>query len=165
MYYIYHIPTVKIGCTDRLEARLYEQGYSLSDCEILETHTDIYVASKIEKELQKKYGYKVDIAPYYVSKNNSYKAGQISSKLPRTDKQYEAMATARKIGSKLGADSRREQLRKPISVYKKDKTYVGTYSSQKECALKLNLNQNCISDFFQGKAKSVGGYILKREIK
>ena len=65
MYYIYHVPGKKIGCTKYLETRLRQQGYS--EYEILEEHTDIYVASDREVELQKEYGYKVDTAPYYKS--------------------------------------------------------------------------------------------------
>ena len=66
MYYIYHIPGVKIGCTDKPKRRIqYRQGYT--EWEILETHEDIYVASDREIELQKEYGYPVDIAPYWKS--------------------------------------------------------------------------------------------------
>jgi hypothetical protein len=63
MYYLYHIPGEKIGCTQQLEGRIKVQGYD--NYEILETHTDIYVASDRERELQKQYGYRVDTRPYY----------------------------------------------------------------------------------------------------
>jgi hypothetical protein len=62
MYYIYHIPSVKIGVSKTPEKRVTEQGYS--DFEILEMHTDIYEVSKREKELQKEYGYRID-GPHY----------------------------------------------------------------------------------------------------
>jgi len=67
-YYIYHIPNVKIGCTTQVQYRVHKQGYS--EFEILETHDDIDVASKRELELQKQYGYPVDIAPYSTSVKN-----------------------------------------------------------------------------------------------
>ncbi len=55
MYQIYHIKGIKIGCTTNVERRVKQQGYS--EYEILETHSDIKVASKREKELQSIYGY------------------------------------------------------------------------------------------------------------
>ena len=63
MYYIYHIPGVKIGCTTRPKSRVSQQGYS--SYEILETHDCIDRASERELELQKEYGYKVDTTPYW----------------------------------------------------------------------------------------------------
>jgi hypothetical protein len=65
MFYIYHITGVKIGCTQNLKNRLAQQ--TKSEWEILETHTDINIASKREIELQKQYGYKVDTCTYYDS--------------------------------------------------------------------------------------------------
>jgi len=62
MYYIYHIPDIKIGCTTEPERRVKRQGYK--DYHILEVHSDIDIASKRERELQKEYGYRVDKAPY-----------------------------------------------------------------------------------------------------
>lgn len=62
MYYIYHIPGVKIGCTTNVKRRVNKQGYS--EYQILETHTDIHIASQREIELQKQYGYKVDNTLY-----------------------------------------------------------------------------------------------------
>jgi hypothetical protein len=64
MYYIYHIPTApKIGTSINPKLRVKRQGYT--DFEILEEHTCIYEASRRELELQKEYGYPVDISPYY----------------------------------------------------------------------------------------------------
>ena len=65
MYYIYHIPQVKIGCSTQPNKRVERQGYS--NFEILETHTDIHIASQREIELQKEYGYKVDSCTYFDS--------------------------------------------------------------------------------------------------
>ena len=72
MYYIYHIPDVKIGCSTNPTKRVLQQGYTNYD--VLEIYKDIRVASKRELELQKEYGYKVDKSSYYESvKNNSGK--------------------------------------------------------------------------------------------
>lgn len=79
MYYIYHIPKYqwkngsfgKIGCTDSLERRITEQGYELSDIEVLEKYDCKYKASDREIKLQKEYGYKVDSIPYWKTLENS----------------------------------------------------------------------------------------------
>lgn len=71
MYYIYHIPGNKIGCTSVLEHRMQEQGFT--EWEILETQEDIYVASDREIELQKEYNYTVDKIPYWQTVQNRNK--------------------------------------------------------------------------------------------
>tara|TARA_B100001287_G_scaffold276591_1_gene288051 strand:+ start:3024 stop:3422 length:399 start_codon:yes stop_codon:yes gene_type:complete len=71
MYYIYHIPGVKIGCTKDLEKRMSDQEFT--EWQILETHEDIHVASDREIELQKEYGYRLDDIPYWQSVENRYK--------------------------------------------------------------------------------------------
>lgn len=73
MYYIYHISGVKIGCSTQPKKRVEKQGYS--NFEILETHTDIDVASQREIELQKQYGYKMDNTLYSQSYEWATKAG------------------------------------------------------------------------------------------
>jgi hypothetical protein len=88
MYYIYHIPGVKIGCSQNIKKRMQSQKFS--QYEIVEEHYDVYKASKREIELQKKYGYKVDRIPYYESLKRITKAQDISLKtkdewLPNVD--------------------------------------------------------------------------------
>ena len=65
MFTLYHIEGVKIGCTTQPIERVKEQGFNTF--EILEEHTDIYVASDREQELQKQYGYRIDECPYWKS--------------------------------------------------------------------------------------------------
>jgi len=76
MYYIYHIPGVKIGCSTNPNRRVFQQ-YKGNDWEILETHNDINIASKREIELQKQYGYNVDNTSYKQSYDFA-KAGRLS---------------------------------------------------------------------------------------
>ncbi len=65
MYYLYHIPGKKIGVTRDLNSRVTrQQGYSADEYEVLLTSDDIDYISDKEIELQKSYGYKVDIKPY-----------------------------------------------------------------------------------------------------
>ena len=84
-YYIYHIPGVKIGCSNNPKARVKRQGYS--QFEILEEHSDIMIASEREIELQKQYGYGKDTwIPYWKTvnaptPNSRIKAGQITGQL------------------------------------------------------------------------------------
>jgi len=64
-YIIYHIPGKKIGVTNDLYNRVEcQQGYEVGEYEILESSDDIDYISKREIELQKKYGYRVDLKPY-----------------------------------------------------------------------------------------------------
>ena len=65
MYYLYHIPGKKIGVTRDLNSRVtLQQGYKPDEYEVLLTSKDIDYISDKEIELQKSYGYKVDIKPY-----------------------------------------------------------------------------------------------------
>ncbi len=64
-YYLYHIPGKKIGVTRNLNSRVtQQQGYALDEYEVLDQSTDIDYISSRELELQKSYGYKVDLKPY-----------------------------------------------------------------------------------------------------
>ena len=71
IYYLYHIPNVKIGCTHNLIERF--SGRKHIQYEVLETYSNIEIASKREIELQHQYGYKVDNTPYktIVEKNKN----------------------------------------------------------------------------------------------
>ena len=76
MFYIYHIPGVKIGCSQNVQKRIQSQKFS--NHEILEEHFDVYKASDRERELQKQYGYKVDRIPYWMSLKRITKAQKIA---------------------------------------------------------------------------------------
>ena len=74
MYYIYHIPGKKIGVTRNLKNRVtLIQGYKEGEYEVLEQSDDIDYISDREIELQKSYGYKVDIRKYKNLKFNKMK--------------------------------------------------------------------------------------------
>jgi hypothetical protein len=71
-YIIYHIPGRKIGVTTDLYNRVTEQqGYEEGEYEVIERHKDIDYISQRELELQKKYGYRVDLKPYNELSNNN----------------------------------------------------------------------------------------------
>ena len=64
-YYLYHIPGKKIGVTRNINKRVtQQQGYNLDEIEVLDQSTDIDYISSRELELQKSYGYRVDLKPY-----------------------------------------------------------------------------------------------------
>ena len=66
MYYIYHIPGIKkIGCTNNLERRVEkQQGWSKEEYQVLFATSDVKKASDVEHDLQRVYGYKVDLNRY-----------------------------------------------------------------------------------------------------
>ena len=65
MYYVYHIPKIKIGMTKDLGDRVFEQqGYEPEEVELLFVSRDMAAASKKEIEYQKFYGYSVDRQSY-----------------------------------------------------------------------------------------------------
>ena len=62
---MYHIPGKKIGVTRDLNSRVtLQQGYRPGEYEVLLTSDDIDYISDKEIELQKSYGYKVDVKLY-----------------------------------------------------------------------------------------------------
>ena len=64
-YFLYHIPGKKIGVTCDLNNRVTkQQGYAPEEYEILESSEDIDFISSLELELQREYGYRVDMVPY-----------------------------------------------------------------------------------------------------
>lgn len=83
-YYIYHIPTKKIGVTRNLNKRVtIAQGYKIGEYEVLEASEDIDYISKRESELQRLYGYKVDRDSYKKVINKPKKSNKM--KLNVTD--------------------------------------------------------------------------------
>ena len=71
-YFLYHIPGKKIGVTCDLNNRVTkQQGYEPGEYEILETSEDIDHISSLELELQREYGYRVDMVPYRNLKPNN----------------------------------------------------------------------------------------------
>ena len=74
MYYLYHIPGVKIGVTTNLEDRVErQQGYYPDEYEVIMSTTDIDLVSEKERQLQKALGYRVDMKLYSKLKCNKMK--------------------------------------------------------------------------------------------
>ena len=74
MYYLYHVPGVKIGVTTNLEDRVErQQGYYPDEYEVIMSTTDIDLISEKERQLQKAFGYRVDMKLYSKLKCNKMK--------------------------------------------------------------------------------------------
>lgn len=188
MYSIYHIKGVKIGCTDNVERRIEQQGFT--EYEILETHTDIFEASKREKQLQKEYGYKVDKIPYYISVERwGANAGRIGGKKAQSTLKkyklgvYSKDKTKRLEWSSLGWKAIREKYddkwfsergkkgggniqsklvcSKPILQYDKSNNFLLKYDSIKDAHRKTGILAESISNCLRGKSKTSGGFIWK----
>ena len=95
MYYIYHIPGIKIGCTTNLKNRMAQLNYT--EYEVLEEHLDGWIAGDRELELQKEYGYDIDPVHYMI------KLRQLES--GRTKESYERAAQKTK-GVKLSDEQK-----------------------------------------------------------
>lgn len=64
-YYVYHVPGVKVGVTNRLKKRVeQEQGYSKGEYEIISKHKSDVAAAFNERYWQRFYGYKEDLGLY-----------------------------------------------------------------------------------------------------
>lgn len=66
MYYVYHIPNLKVGCTNNVKRRLNQQGHKSYEL-ITETEC-IMQASITEIKTQKLYKFKTDINPYFYNR-------------------------------------------------------------------------------------------------
>ena len=140
MYTIYHIEGKKIGCSDDVEFRVKSQGYN--EYSILEQHSDIYIASKRELQLQKEYGYPVDKIPYYLTVSYCSRAGKIGGKNGKGVK-----CPARSIKGEAKAASK---LTNKDVLKIRELTNTGKYL-QKEIATMFNVERQAIRRITQGK--------------
>jgi hypothetical protein len=170
MYYIYHIPGVKIGCTTNIEKRINQQGFT--EYELLETHTDIKIASKRERELQNQYGYKVDKILYSTSIYHFNKAkskidySKNGKRLANWGKETGHLQKIQLLGGKVQGkinveNGHLDRMRNKSNFNKKSilgynrftNEFIGKWSSLKECAEELTLKVPKISECINGKRK------------
>lgn len=120
VYTIYEVVGHKIGCTDDFQRRVEEHtkkyGVSKDEIIILEKHTDIYLASDRERELQRSNGYPLDKQPYWYV---------VQVKLPKTKTE-----SAKKKRVENYGDFREKQINraKLIDVYKVKLKRIGSYN-------------------------------------
>lgn len=184
MYYIYHIPGVKIGCTNNVERRVEQQGFT--DYQILEEHIDIFKASNREIALQKKYGYTIDRIPYFKSVEQwGAKAGSIGGKKAvatqrknniglhtkdRAKRKEWAQIGANKLFEKYGSEHYKKMrqnsncIERAREVCNKEIIRVDeygntkTYNSITEASKDMNTSITAISNCLRGKVKTSCGY-------
>lgn len=171
MYYIYHIEGVKIGCTMNPTIRPKKQGYP--NYSILEKHTDVYIVSDREIELQKQYGYKVDTIPYWrtlliATKKGRLKGGQKGGEWSiQSGHMKKIQSLGGKAISKINKENGHEIKWRTkgvesnsIVVEQKDKNgnIVNEFISAREADRQTGINQSSIIKCCKGKAKSAGGY-------
>jgi hypothetical protein len=151
MYYIYHIPGIKIGCTNNIKLRMQEQKFT--NWEILAEYEDIYKASDKEIQLQKQYGYRVDTIPYHISYNRFVKGSKIACKNGLTELQKQSIIkngniTKERYGKKVIATNliTNEEL---------------IFNSQKETARELNITLRLITRVLKGLRKTTNGFTFR----
>jgi len=183
MYYIYHIPGVKIGCTKNLKSRIRNQGFT--EYEVLEEHYDINVASDRERQLQRKYGYQVDNGTnvYSSTFSNMGKKGgaKNSSKQKKWRNEFTKQVTAIAIentksgkwaelqkkawvnaGKKAVEDGRWEKYRnmgtqaskKPILVFDKNNNFIKQFESITAASKELKMPLSTIGNAVKGRVPS-----------
>jgi hypothetical protein len=157
MYYLYHIKGVKIGCSTQPKRRVERQGYTEYD--ILETHTDIDVASVREKKLQKEYGYRVDNVDYKESYKwackGSSNGGKIAMSNPINVDNFKKVASKNAVANSLKS---RYKLQKAVLQYDLDGNFIKEWPGVRYVKTHTNI---CCSKCVRGLKKTAGGYIWK----
>lgn len=162
MYYIYHIPGVKIGCTQNPNNRIKQQ--TDSEYEILEKHTDIKKASEREIELQKIYGYKQDYCTYYDSVKkfrieNVKKAGSASASKSwkeNRDRELQKCSKGGKVNAELNG--------KPVIMCDMNGNPIKEFKNRAEASRYVNGNQPPLTQVIDKPNKSYKGYRWKSSI-
>ena len=159
MYYIYHIPNVKIGCTKNPNRRVKQQGYT--EFEILEQYEDIDIASKRELELQEQYGYKKDYTSYSKSiqgydVEKVRKAGKASATKQWLKNREELIKR-----SKLSKSILIEKYGQEIIQYDLDGNFIKEWKGMKEAARTLNIKPPNLTATLKGRQKTCRGFLWK----
>jgi hypothetical protein len=162
MYYIYHIPGIKIGCSKNPKRRVKQQGYT--EFIILETHTDIQVASERERSLQKEYGLKVDTTTYSKSIQGYSLDKVINAGRTSLEKQWKENRQELIERSKLSKPIMIEKYGKEILQYHLDGKFIKEWKGIKEAARILNIKPPNLSATLNGRQKTCGGFIWKFKI-
>ena len=144
-YYIYHIPKFvypkcgsigKVGVTQQLKRRMNDNKIKslqkFTNWEILEKHTDVYVVSDREMELQKEYGYPVDKIPYW--------------------------KTIRLASAKFNKNGFRSLT---TLQYDKDGNFIKEWKSAKEAGNTIGIYPSSITRTCNNQRNTAGGFVWK----
>lgn len=159
MYYIYHIPGIKIGCSKNPKRRVKQQGYT--EFEILENHIDINIASERELLLQKEYGLKIDnntysksIQGYSVEKVS--KAGK-SSAIKRWKENRLLELEKCKKGGQISSDKNSKQ----TFMCDTDNNIIMYFKNRKDAAKYINGFASCLTNVLNHPTRTYKGYKWK----
>jgi hypothetical protein len=131
-----------------------EQGFS--EYTILETHTNIEIASKRERELQKEYGYRIDSGYSIVIKLDKIAGGKSSATNQWAQNREQLIER-----SKLSKPVCIEKFGKEILQYHLDGKFIKEWKGIKEAARTLNIKPPNLSATLNGRQKTCGGFIWK----
>jgi len=182
-YHIYHIKGIKIGCSTNPKKRVKSQGYT--NWEILETHIDIEIAADREIELQKQYGYKVDLVRYDAV-DYKLNGNILASKWAKINgircRDSGHIQTIQKIGcvlggqvsgnkktkeymtelSKLGVKANIQNYGIKLRAINKDTNEISVFDSIGQAESALNIASCLISRCLRGKQRYSKGYSFER---
>lgn len=160
-YTIYHIPGVKVGCTDQEpKARVRAQGHT--EFEVLEEWEYASIASIREQALQKEYRYPVDDCDYMSTIQRGFLSEQSKAKAKESCRLSEAYKATRTTAHMQTPEVRAKvsvKNKKPVNqIDLKTGAIVRRWESAKDAAEALGCNRMGISQVLGGRAKSTGGY-------
>lgn len=161
MYYIYHIPNVKIGCTHNLQNRLRQQ--TKGEWEILETHTDIDIASQRELQLQKEYGYEVDKSTYKESVQNFKLESVVKAGRASATKSWQNHRERELEKCKKGGAVSREKFSKKTIMCDMDGNPVKEFKNRKDAAKYVNGHGAPLTGVLNNPNRSYKGYKWRDE--
>jgi len=139
MYYIYHIPNVKIGCSKNPTKRVLQQGYT--NYEVLEVYKDIKLASERELSLQKKFGYSVDTCSYIDSIKNMPKGKQHLGGSASSLKKWKNNREQMLVQCKKAGEICKEKFSKKTLMCDLEGNIIKEFSSRREAADYVNGNK------------------------
>ncbi len=152
-FYIYHIPSVKIGVSKNPSRRVKAQGYD--SFEVLETHTNIIKVSHREIELQKQYGYTKDCIPYHIFVNgkNQQAGGKVAGRkngimVTSRPEWSEIASMGGKVAGKIRAATMTFEERSSAgklggkSASQNLETFMGGYVTCKHCSKTMNVGNH-----------------------
>jgi len=147
LYYIYLIPFKnKVGCCDNIKRRMQRQGVKEGEFILLEAHYDINIASDRERELQKRYGYRIDRASYSQMSEMGKKGGIITSSIPGH------MSRAGKKGGKIIGMKMRKLTLQDAEEIRRIYICGDNQFGQKPLARRYGVTQPVIHRIVNGKA-------------
>ena len=154
-YYIYHIPDVKVGCSTEPDKRVKKQGYT--KYEILDITPCMDEADLLEREWQKKLGYKLD--------RNLYSFSKLNRRVYNDDDRKKSTKTLKDIGffKTWYKKGNAERIRGCIALDKQTMKPIKEFDSISDAARWVNKEGSTspISACCMGKKPSIYGFAWK----